>query len=71
MTDRLREGIGHLLGEEWPSADVLDMLEREAEARKTPEDEPDALSATVARYLKRKDNEGRAHMGLLPNQEEE
>ena len=34
MTDRLREGIGRLLGEEWPSADVLDMLERDAEDRR-------------------------------------
>lgn len=34
-------------------------------------DQPDALTATVASYLRRKDNKGRAHFGLLPNQEEE
>ena len=33
--------------------------------------EPDALAAAVAAQLKRKDNRGRAHLGLLPNQEEE
>ena len=32
---------------------------------------PDALAAAVAARLRRKDNKGRAHLGLLPNQEEE
>ena len=42
-TDRLRDGIGRLLGEEWPSADVLDMLERDAKDR-----HEDPLAAEVA-----------------------
>ena len=43
-TDRLRDGIGRLLGEEWPSADVLDMLERDAKDR-----HEDPLAIEVAR----------------------
>ena len=46
MTDRLREGIGRLLGEEWPSADVLDMLERDAETNDQVYADP--LAAAVA-----------------------
>lgn len=125
MTDRLREGIGRLLGEEWPSADVLDMLERDAEtdeqsyadplaaavaaqcgvraddgppqeqrdprsaraiaaslmqastAGPTPDpddeepDEPDSLTAAVAKRLMRSDNKGASNLGRLPNQSKE
>ena len=34
-------------------------------------DQRDNLTVTVAARLRRKDNRGRAHFGLLPNQEEE
>ena len=53
MTDRLREGIGRLLGEEWPSADVLDMLERDAEAK----EEGAAALAVAARARHEQDRE--------------
>ena len=32
---------------------------------------PDALAAAVTARLRRKDNKGRAHFGLLPDQEQE
>ena len=67
MTDRLREGIGRLLGEEWPSADVLDMLERDTEDRLNA----DPLAAAVAARLELDKNRSRRLLGQLPNQEEE
>lgn len=43
----------------------------EADQPEEPDQPGDTMTAAVNRRLRRKDNKGRAHFGLLPNQEEE